>query len=223
MAQKTCPDCGREITGYGRYCNFCGWDLRKKKPADPGTSAVPARKQEREDRPVRNGAIIAIITVLAIAAVSAAALWFSAGGNVFRGTEKLPGDLSGIRTNFQAVAEMKSAGFRQISSSSGSLGDSWTFDSRKVLGVQTEYSILHILAVSEKQRMTSVNHYFPEEEAGTIESPGKTMRKLLDALTAAYGTPEKDEKYYTWKDRYSRITLGYGTGGMVVIGQYYMD
>ena len=221
MAQKTCPDCGREITGYGRYCNFCGWDLRKRKPAAPVQPAAAPPKQESAERRERSGAAGIVITIVAALAVAAAIFFFTTGKVSLTVHEKLPGNLGGRLTNWQALAEMKSAGFNLIKSNSSSLGDTWYFEGRKVLGVQAESTTLYIFDVTEKMRIMSVTHYFREEKMGTLEVPGKTMKELLDKLTQAYGTPNRDDKNYSWRDKDIRITLSYGSGDSVVISQYY--
>ena len=161
-----------------------------------------------------------VITIVAALAIAVAIFVFSPRSFIFT-AEKLPGNLGGRLTNWQAVAEMKNAGFNLVKTDSSSLGDTWTFEGRKVLGVQAERTTLYIFDISEKMRLLTVAHYFEEKKPGTLEAPGATMKELLDKLTRAYGTPDKDEKTYSWRDKDIHITLGYTSGNSVVITQYY--
>ena len=218
MAQKTCPDCGREITGYGRFCNFCGWDLRKKKQETPRKDSGAAwNPDEVYARKKSTAAIVVMAAVIALVIAVAGVTVY--GGLKDLLPEKLPVTLSADMSASEARKAMRNAGFRQISSSSSSLGDSWLYDSREVLGIQTVDSMLHVFSVSDTSHFLNLSHYFAEDGKGTIDKPGKIFGELLDKLSRICGTPEKDERSFHWEKE--GITLKYYTDDTVVLSQFY--
>ena len=45
MAVRYCPECRHELAGSGRFCLFCGCDLRKRRPVAGAVSETAAENR----------------------------------------------------------------------------------------------------------------------------------------------------------------------------------
>ena len=76
MAVKVCPECRHEIAGRGRYCMFCGCDLRKTpRTAAPVQQGKDRHEENREpderfrEKPgtIRKAALVIVLALLVMA------------------------------------------------------------------------------------------------------------------------------------------------------------
>ena len=220
MAQRVCPDCGHEIDGHGRYCNFCGWDLRAGKETKPGKQDAGAVWNPEEAYARRKGWVI-LVTIMAVFMITAA-VFIVAFGSDRKGREMPAGFFNGMSFS-EADRRMKDTGFSPTESSYGSNGMiHQEYGSHSVLGEKTLYTAL---TVSEKETdsYVVVCHYFQDKEGASAGNPGDMFRSLKEKLTRMYGEPEEDQAFMAcyWVQDDSFLILGYARNGIVELDQYY--
>ena len=220
MTQRVCPDCGREITGHGRYCNFCGWDLRTgKKPEAQKQDAGAVWNPEEAYARGKGGAIL--ITLLAVIAI-VAAVFLVMSASDRRGREIPSGFFNGMSFS-EADRIMKESGFSPTKSSYGSSGIvHQEYSSRQVLERKTLYTALTV-SENERDSYVAVCHYFQDTEGTSPGNPGDAFRGLKEKLTRMYGEPEEDQSFqgYYWFQDDRILILGYARTGVVELDQYY--
>ena len=216
MNVKVCPSCGHEIYDRGKFCPFCGCELKggkavavpEAKPAD-GETWNPESAYARKS-PARVSALFlllgALIAGLVIYLVSAGVFDSPDSGNWSR---------VNIRAGMSfgdALKQMKQAGFKEN-------GEEYVsqryrqavFDSAEVCGNQT---VLSVLEVTEgKDAQVIVGHVFNEPKKGSLQQQGPVFRDLKNRLTKLYGEPLEYNmspfEYYMWNAKDRRVMLSY--------------
>lgn len=213
MKEIRCPNCGRENAARARYCMFCGMSMK-------GAEAVKKTKETQEEgrwNPEeayargKGGIIFLAVILIAAAAAAAFLLTFSRGHEL-----RMPYGIRLSMSSEQVRQCMEENGFTSIWNPSGTDFRSTMYESARVLGEETEYS-LTAAGKSGDSRQVLVQHVFQEEETGSFEHPGPVFRRLLNALEKDYGEPEKDEAtgMVLWRNGKVIAALEYAGGNLV--------
>ena len=188
MAVKYCPECGHELAGRGRFCLFCGCDLRRPRRAGAGSAvkdgADGARRGSgwdgRREKPARP-ALVLIAAFLALAAAFAGFYWFRSS-SVYRGP-----DLRSGMAFEQASAAMEASGF-EADGEPYRVGTSviQRYHSRTVWGCLTLWSELEIQ--EDAGGRAALAHYYTDPGAEDQGSTG-LFRMLKESMSSRYGDP----------------------------------
>ena len=209
MAVRNCPECGHELSGRGRYCIFCGCDLRKARPLKAAESApvVPAETASvRKSRP----AFLAVL--LAVAAVLAALAAYT--GTVSRKPESPP-FRAGM--SFEEAAQvMERCGYvcrgEPLREENDTRQD---YEGCTVYGYDTRYSVLKVTE-GDNPRIVLTHYYADKNWSAGGES--FMMRNLKQAMTGLYGKPEFLKSvvdYYNWPAKDGSYML-YSLAGSII-------
>ena len=210
MSVYSCPECGHELVGRSRYCQFCGCDLRKS----GHSSASDSEKYERAivSSGKRKTLIVTVFAFLAV--VIALACYSSAPAKA----PLLPSLKPGMDFD-EACAAMNSAGFAKEGSSYRSgTAVCQEYSSRNVYGCSTFMSSLEVQEGPDGH--ISLMHFYVtdyEKDEGK-----KLFSQLKGTMSSLYGDPEyltAVYDYYRWPDDHGYHIL-VQTNGMIMSGDW---
>ena len=224
MAVKYCPECRHEIAGRGRYCMFCGCDLRRTRPA-----AAPAGQQEdrtddaREPETGRaSGArkVAAVAVLILLAAVAGITLL-----RTFSFSSAKP-DSPALRAGMsftEAARAVEKCGFVKDGEDTEKNGKhTQKYKSREVYGYETRYSILE--TEEGKGGRVSLTHYYRDTQ-GSGTNSWKYVQ-IANRMREKYGRPKEMKDMvvegYSWSEGNGGYML-YAVAGMIIVSQWQSD
>ena len=227
MKIKVCPSCGHEIYDRGKFCQFCGCELRGGKTVDrpderadtDGTWGAGAAESGswNPDKAYRGSAgRVLVVTLAAVFLVAAAVMAYT---HIWGQEMRFPKLNSGM-TFLQARQAMREDGFREDEAPYlGSFYNLQRYASREVFGIETVYSELEV----QEGSYVAVGHMYYEPESGTVMNPGPVFRQLERNLNSSLGEGirAEDGTYYYWRDRDKLMLMTYNTPDEVQIVIYY--
>ena len=230
MKVKICPSCGHEIYDRGKFCPFCGCELKGGKTVDrPEERIVPEGNGSAGEAGVPEGGAwnpekayggsagrVAALIIAAVLLCAAAVVILS---NTSRPDMKTPRLHAGM-TFPEACGVMRNEGYREEDAPYlGSFYKLQRYGSREVFGLQTEYSELEV----QEGSYVAVGHMYYEEESGTIMRPGPVFRQLEKNLNSSLGegTRAEDGTFYFWQDKDKLLLMTYNAPDEVQIVIYY--
>lgn len=219
MAIRTCPECGHELADRGRYCPFCGCDVRKTPPAT-APQAAP-RKAESAGEAVyteRKSPWTAILLLAAAVCVVAAVL-----GILY--TSKKDGGEPRLRYGMsfeEAAAEMKRCGFVRDGDAVESGGTITQNYAGHTLYGEKAY-LISLEADSGKGGEVQLMGYYPDSDPG-YEQETVLLRSLKKYMTSRYGDPALTQgvyPWYSWRDKDARMFL-FDAGDLILAGEQHV-
>ena len=222
MAVRNCPECGHELSGIGRFCQFCGCDLRKApRPAASagGTRPPEAGTWDPADpyRPAPGRTLFRILALIfLIAAGIIAAVYFSVR------TESGPHpQLRGGMSFLEAAAEMERCGFVKEGNPTTNAGTvTQAYKKRAVYGQRADAVGLEV-AEGRNGSVGLIAYYI--DSAGKTGGESALLRKLKKAMTTRWGDPEYIEamyNYYRWADADGEHLLAFSEDVIMVYDRY---
>ena len=194
MADQRCPECGHEITDRGKYCPFCGCELRKG-PKIPWA-------------------------VLLVVMIAAACIVLAATG-VWKGKDKGTDPTLRYGMSFrEAAAEMEKRGFAADGQPLEQRGVITQNYKEHVIYGSRAYIISLEAPAEGKNGPVSLACYYPDSDEG-YEKETSQFRDLKKYLSARHGDAVLNNRiyvYYTWKEKDGYFML-MDTGGMIVAGE----
>ena len=227
MAVKRCPECGHELAGRGRFCLFCGFDLRK---ASRNAVTAPEQAEDRNGRESdeafgkSSSAVLKIVLLSLIAVAAAFALVYFSRSGVNRSvvSDKEPVLQAGM-SFAEASAEMERCGFVR-SPGSGTVPEgtkySCNYLERSVFGQNAH--IITLVVEEGKNGYVALSYYYKDTETETGKE-SRLFRSLKSELSRRFGDPEYNDyiiKYYRWPDRDGYIMLSSSAGLITVFERY---
>jgi len=214
LSVKYCPECRHELAGRGRYCLFCGCDLRKSQQAVPAKAPEARSDGGRWDPETayRRGAAGRIVfwALLLAALAAAAVLYFSSPKT------QLPSFTAGISFE-NAYREMRRCGFVPLGDPVKQ-GQATTqrYGSSEVYGIRTVCTDLEVRE-GTGAAVTLVHYY--RDGSKKDQSRSQTFARLKKTLSDRYGDPElihTQQDYYYWPDDNGYRILSVMDGSIVV-------
>lgn len=218
MAIRTCPECGHELADRGRYCPFCGCDVRKT-PRTTVPQAAP-KKAEPGGEPVyseRKSPWPAILLLAAALFVVAAVLGFLY-------SSKKGGDprLRYGMSFEEAAVEMTRCGFVPDGDAIENRGTVTLNYASHTLYGEKAY-IISLEANSGKGGEVQLMGYYPDSDPG-YEHETALLRSLKKHMTNRYGDPVLSQgayPWYSWQDKDVRIIL-FDSGDLILAGEQHV-
>ena len=192
MAVRYCPECRHELAGSGRFCLFCGCDLRKRRPVAGSVSETAAenRTGDSGEAPVGSfpGRQKALPVFLFILLVAAAVLL-----SVYLGVVKSPASRSGPELrpglSFTEASEiMERSGYQPDGEpflNNGRITQS--YQSHEAFGTEAWFVSLDV-AEGEGSHV-AVTYYYADNDIG-LNSNSAVFRNLKKELSHRFGDPE---------------------------------
>ena len=223
MAVKVCPECRHEIAGRGRYCMFCGCDLRKTRPV-----AVSAGQQENragETREpdagrasgARKVAVVAVLILLAAVAGITLLRTFS-----FSSAKPDSPELRAGMSIAEAARATEKCGFVKDGEATEERGKyTQKYKSREVYGYETRYSVLE--TEEGKNGHVSLTHYYRDTQGAGTNS--WKYVQIANRMREKYGRPKEMKDIvegYSWSEGNGGHML-YAIAGMIVVYQWQSD
>lgn len=203
MVVRCCPECGHEIAGRGRYCMFCGCDLRKTpRTAAPVQQGKDRHEENREPDErfreklgtIRKAALVIVLALLAVAGV----IWLACITVASPRTAD-PALRAGMSFE-EAARAVERKGFVKDGGTVEKNGrTTQNYRSREVYGSTTVYSELEV--EEGPKGKVSLKHYY-HDISGTGENSW-IFTLLKRKLTSLYGSPKHGDGvvgYYSWTD-----------------------
>lgn len=194
MTDNRCPECGHELAGRGRFCIFCGSDLRKPSriigSAQSHSSDGLWNPEKAYGKSASHGTAVLLLAVLciAIALVSVFAINAIRGSNYSALSEKQPVLHSGMSFT-EASAEMERCGFNKVSSSGNSSeGNKFSCNFHEHTSYSETARIITLVVEEGKDGYVAVSYYYMDRESSFDES--LLFRRLKKELCSRYGDPE---------------------------------
>jgi len=191
-----CPECGHEIIDRGRYCPFCGCDLRK----------VPGMR-------TRSPLAVLLVILLAVGCVFAALALIR---NENRGRDP---ELRYGMTFREAAAEMERCGFVPEGAETGKDGMlSRNYKEHSIYGRKAWMITLD--AREETGGLVTLTSYFVDSDKGYTKKTS-VFTGLKDYLTRKHGKPEVKNgvyAYYYWPLGDGYIIL-MDAGELIMVGE----
>lgn len=228
MAIKYCPGCGHELAGSGRFCLFCGCDLRK-------TPSVPSPDPERvsglsgsytvqADRKASSGFKIFLAALAAVAVALVLVFVYGRDGRIPAAVSvKEPILLSGMSFE-EASAEMERCGFVKTDVSGSAVHDgarcSCNFREHNAFG-ETAMTIT-LVVDEEKDGYVALSYYFKDNQNNT-GGESFLFRRLKNQLSSRHGNPEHNDHildYYLWHVSDGYVMLSSSAGLITVFEKH---
>ena len=227
MAVKYCPECRHEIAGRGRYCMFCGCDLRKTRPV-----AVPAGQQEnraaaavREPEEAGSQKTSAVRKVIAIAVLALLIAMVGVGLLAYTGISSRKEESPVLQAGMsfaEAARAVERCGFVKDGEDTEKSGKhTRKYKSREVYGYETRYTILE--TEEGKNGRVSLTHYYSDTQGSGTES--WKFQQIANRMRERYGRPNQMKDIvegYSWSDGNGGHML-YSIAGMIVLSQWQSD
>ena len=223
MAVKVCPECRHEIAGRGRYCMFCGCDLRKSRPvAAPAEQAGNRAAESREAAEGGNRKTSGIlkVVVLAVLVIAAALAGYTLLANV-AGPFTNP-DTPALRAGMslsEAALAVEKCGFVKDGAYTEKNGKyTQRYKSRQVYGYDTRYSVLEV-EPGKNGRVSLSNYYM---NSGIEAADSWKYVQLAKRMQQLYGVPKQLKgvtEGYSWSEENGGHLL-YSVAGMMVATQW---
>ena len=224
MIVRYCPECRHENTGRGKYCMFCGCDLRKVRPVSVRAGQAvnrAAEAREPEESGSRKTPGVLKVILIALIAVVAAVTGIVLLGNYGKSPAKdgRPALKAGM-TFEEAASAMKRSGFEPEGDPGQRNGVVWQeYRSREVYGYTTQYSVLYVREGEEAE--ISLTHYYKDRKIGK-EKESWDLLMLRSNLNARHGDPAYNDNgiypFYYWLDGGCTYLL-YSMGDQIVISE----
>ena len=222
MAVRYCPECRHELAGRGRYCLFCGCDLRAAPPVSAekpaGESAGSDRDRWNPDEAYRSrkSASVLLVVFLAVAAIAAAV--FLAGYT--DSSSKTPQlDLRAGMTFEEADALLQQNGFVPDGNPvSNAFTMGRMYRARKMYGLVAHTSELTV--DSGKGGQVTLALYYRCDE-GQKPASSATFIQLKKNLSSLCGDPvlyDSDTYYWPEEHGYRLLTA---VGELVIVGEVF--
>ena len=212
MGIRMCPECGHEITDRGRFCLFCGCDLRKM----PAKVIEKAPGQAADVTPVKASKFswnVVLIMLIAVCCAFAAAAFFHNEGR-----SEDPALRYGM-TFKQAAAEMERCGFVPDGVKSRKDGIvSRNYKENRIYGRKAW--LVELRAMKEEGGRVTLTAYFQDSDNGYVKETS-VLTGLKDYLTKKHGKPEARNavyEYYYWELADGYIML-MDAGDTVMVGE----
>lgn len=230
MNVKVCPSCGHEIYDRGKFCTFCGCELKggrmvtvpETKPAD-GETWNPESAYARQS-PARLTALVVLLAALVAALVFLLA-YSGAFDNANSGNWGRVNLRSGMGFE-EARKQMRQAGFKED-------GEVYVsreyrraaFEPAEVYGHRTLFSVLEVS--EDKDAQVVAGHVYEEPGKGSMDKQGEVFRDLKKRLTVLHGEPLEYNMdpigYYMWNTDEARIMLCYMDRETIQLVVYYAE
>ena len=230
MSVKVCPSCGHEIYDRGRFCQFCGCELKGgvTAPAAEGTrSGNSGREDENIWNPEKaygNSRRRTALWAILLAVLAAVAAFVLVRYGIYANRSGMPADLRAGMSFRQAREVMRKEGFVEegVPYESGKL-HALQYDSREALGIRTEYSVLEL----RDGEYAALVHMYYEVERGSMAHPGPVFVQLKNALSKAMGSEGNPEEgtaqYLIWRKDRRTVMLSYAAADEVQLVIYYTE
>ena len=221
MSIRHCPECGHELAGRCRYCQFCGCDLRRTpRTASPVSSPASggnpyASGFARGNSPSGGRKLTVIVVLLVMAAIAASLVFYSRSHD-----DAAPPVYSLLRSGMgfeEASGILEENGFVRDGDPYVSGGAvTQNYDSHTAYG---EKAFIVSLEVDEgRNGRVSLCYYYSDTDHGT---DGRTpvFSRLKKELSSRYGDPEYRTAvydHYYWPDADGYHML-FDTGDLIVL------
>ena len=215
MKIQYCPECKHQIESKGRFCMFCGCDLRKTPPV-----AMPEKTAEKPDdirpardipiglppdddaaydpnkRPLKN-------TVFGILLIIGAVIALVIG--IVNSNKKQKGNYLSTGNSFSSVCRaLENSGFTKVGGEEEENGKlTQRFTGGRVYGYPTTSTI-----VTEEKDEITLSHYFSKSNMNT--GVALAFMSMKGELNKQYGKPvyqADDNSYYSWEQNGKEIAL----------------
>ena len=222
MIAKYCPECRHDITGRGRFCMFCGCDLRKnppvsatekKEPKKNGDTWDPEEVYQKKSSVPKKAALVILLAALAVV-IAFVSVAFIGGG----GKNGLSKQLRAGMTFEEAARVMKRNGFEADGEPEQQDGKTFQeYKRNEVYGYTTLRSVLRVEEGADGG--ITLTHYFNERKLGG-EKESWDLLMLRSKLSGQHGDPQYHADgvfpFYSWQDD-GAVYLLYSTGKQIVI------
>lgn len=232
MEKRYCPECGHEIVDRGRFCQFCGCDLRKTpaKPSPDSRSEAPSQSIQHAPQstqaprdaqsspgtqPYRNS--LSLRTVFLIMLITAACA-FAVVMIVRNSTGGKDPTLRYGMTFREAAAEMKRCGFVPDGEPTEKNGIT-TQNYKEHTLYDTKARWISLEAVKDKGGRVSLSAFYQNGKGA--QTKDMNYWSLKSYLTSKHGKAEKKSavyEYLRWELKDGYIVL-MDAGDMVMAGE----